>query len=69
MSDTGLRIIPTHTFETAGMADVLFVPGGPGQNAQMTNAGMLGYQHRVGHQASWVSSVCMGSLRSVAHES
>lgn len=62
VSDAGLRILPTHTFETAGMADLLFVPGGPGQNAQMTNPAMIDYLRRVGRQASWVTSVCTGSL-------
>jgi cyclohexyl-isocyanide hydratase len=62
VSDTGLRILPTHTFETAGLADVLFVPGGPGQNAQMTNPAMLDYLRRVSTQAQWVTSVCTGSL-------
>lgn len=62
VSDAGLRILPTHTFETAGMADLLFVPGGPGQNAQMTNPAMIDYLRHVGRQASWVTSVCTGSL-------
>jgi cyclohexyl-isocyanide hydratase len=62
VSDAGLRILPTHTFETASMADLLFVPGGPGQNAQMTNPAMIDYLRHVGRQASWVTSVCTGSL-------
>ncbi|MFM0257258.1 DJ-1/PfpI family protein [Paraburkholderia sediminicola] len=62
VSDAGLRILPTHTFETASMADLLFVPGGPGQNAQMTNPAMIDYLRQVGRQASWVTSVCTGSL-------
>ncbi|TKC81488.1 DJ-1/PfpI family protein [Trinickia terrae] len=62
VSDTGLAILPTHTFETAGAADVLFVPGGPGQIAQMTNDAMLGYLRRTAADAAWVTSVCTGSL-------
>lgn len=62
VSDTGLAILPTHTFQTAGAADVLFVPGGPGQIEQMANAALLDYLRRTADGAAWVTSVCTGSL-------
>ncbi|VVM67364.1 Isonitrile hydratase [Pseudomonas fluorescens] len=61
-SDVGLRLVPTHTFETAGKIDVLFVPGGPGQSAQMDNSVLLDYLRRTASQAKYVTSVCTGSL-------
>lgn len=61
-SDTGLRLLPTHTFASSVQPDLLFVPGGPGQNAQMTNPAMIGYLAATGKNAAYVTSVCTGSL-------
>jgi len=62
VSDTGLRLLPTHAFADSAQPDLLFVPGGPGQNAQMTNPAMIAYLAAAGKNAAYVTSVCTGSL-------
>jgi cyclohexyl-isocyanide hydratase len=59
---SGLRILPTATFEDAPQADILFVPGGPGQLALMNDAPTLSFLKRQAAQAQYVTSVCTGSL-------
>jgi cyclohexyl-isocyanide hydratase len=58
-SDTGLKIVPTHTFAGAPPCDVLFVPGGPGVNDAMLDGEVLAFVQR---PAARVTSVCTGSL-------
>jgi cyclohexyl-isocyanide hydratase len=58
-SDTGLRIVPTHTFVDAPPCDVLFVPGGPGVNEAMLDAEVIAFVQR---PAERITSVCTGSL-------
>jgi len=58
-SDTGLRVVPTHTFADAPEHDVLFVPGGPGVNEAMLDDDVLAFVRR---PARHVTSVCTGSL-------
>ncbi|WP_244627089.1 hypothetical protein [Microvirga tunisiensis] len=38
---SGLRLIPTTTFASCPQADILFVPGGPGQIALMAGSEIL----------------------------
>jgi cyclohexyl-isocyanide hydratase len=58
----GLRILPTISFEDAPPADILFVPGGPGQLPLMEDAETLDFLRRQGAGARYVTSVCTGSL-------
>jgi len=58
-SDTGLRIVPTHTFADAPPCDVLFVPGGPGVNEAMLDPEVIAFVQR---PAERITSVCTGSL-------
>jgi len=58
-SDTGLKIVPTHTFADAPPCDVLFVPGGPGVNEAMLDDEVIAFVQR---PARTVTSVCTGSL-------
>lgn len=61
-SDAGLSLLPSHTFETCPGLDVLCVPGGPGQQRLMQDQQVLSWLNRQGQAASWVTSVCSGSL-------
>ena len=58
-SDTGLKIVPTHTFADAPPCDVLFVPGGPGVNEAMLDDEVIAFVQR---PARTITSVCTGSL-------
>ncbi|RDJ20450.1 DJ-1/PfpI family protein [Bosea caraganae] len=59
---SGLQILPTASFETCAAADILFVPGGPGQVALMEDAETLAFLRRQAASARYVTSVCTGSL-------
>jgi cyclohexyl-isocyanide hydratase len=62
-SDTGIAVTPTATFATCPRElDILFVPGGFGQNQLMHDAEVLAFLADRGAQAKYVTSVCSGSL-------
>jgi cyclohexyl-isocyanide hydratase len=61
-ADSKLSILPTTTFDDCPLLDLLMVPGGPGQEALMTDAATLDFVRRQGAQARWVTSVCTGAL-------
>lgn len=60
--NSGLMIVPSATFETCAQADILFVPGGPGQVALMTDGDTLSFLQRQSQNARYITSVCTGSL-------
>ncbi|WP_207480185.1 DJ-1/PfpI family protein [Arenibaculum pallidiluteum] len=59
---SGLRILPTTAFADCPQADILFVPGGPGQLALMEDEETLAFLRRQAAGARQVTSVCTGSL-------
>jgi cyclohexyl-isocyanide hydratase len=61
-SDTGLRILPTTSFNDCSPLDVLCVPGGPGVNAMLEDSEVLDFLRRAGENARYVTSVCTGAL-------
>lgn len=58
----GLRLLPTHTLTDAPQADILFVPGGPGQLDLMDDTEVLDFLRTQAAGARYVTSVCTGSL-------
>ncbi|AUN30865.1 DJ-1/PfpI family protein [Niveispirillum cyanobacteriorum] len=58
----GLRLLPTHTLTNAPQADILFVPGGPGQLDLMDDTEVLDFLRAQAAGAGYVTSVCTGSL-------
>ncbi len=58
----GLRILPTGTFSGGPKADIVFVPGGPGQISLMEDNEVLSFLRRQASGARYVTSVCTGSL-------
>lgn len=63
-TDTVMSIVATHGFDDAWVApDILFIPGGTeGTMRLLTDEKMLGFLADRGAQASWITSVCSGSL-------
>ena len=63
VSDTGVPIVPTQTFDevTAGLT-VLFVPGESGTGTVMNDPHVVSFLQRVGPSADYVTSVCTGAL-------
>lgn len=61
-TDAGFDLLPTATFTEVTHADILCVPGGFGTVAAMEDAETLDWVRAVGNDATWVTSVCTGSL-------
>ncbi|WP_343552985.1 DJ-1/PfpI family protein [Pantoea sp.] len=62
MSDRGMAIVPTMTFNECPQLDLICIPGGPGQIALMDDVETLDFIRRMAENAQWVTSVCTGSL-------
>jgi len=58
----GLRLTPTTTFADCPQADILFVPGGPGQLQLMQDEETLNFLRQQSSGAQLITSVCTGSL-------
>jgi cyclohexyl-isocyanide hydratase len=61
-TDAGFSIMPTATLDDVRTADILCIPGGFGTVAVMEDDALLVWVRRVGASATWVTSVCTGSL-------
>ena len=62
-SDTGfLRITATRGIDDITEADILLVPGGPGDHAVMQHAPTLAWIRRLHERTTWTTSVCTGAL-------
>jgi cyclohexyl-isocyanide hydratase len=61
-TDTGLGMLPTTTMRDCPQLDVLFVPGGGGQNSLLDDGMTLEFLRTQAESARYVTSVCTGSL-------
>ncbi|NJR80478.1 DJ-1/PfpI family protein [Sphingomonas corticis] len=61
-TDAGFSILPTATFADVPAADILCVPGGFGTHDVIADDETMAWVTRVGEGATWVTSVCTGSL-------
>jgi cyclohexyl-isocyanide hydratase len=61
-TEKGLIIAADTTFDAAPPFDLLFVPGGPGQQEVMEDEPTLAFLREQGRSARLVTSVCTGSL-------
>jgi putative intracellular protease/amidase len=62
-NDTGsLALTADRTLADVPDPDVVVVPGGPGQDAQMDNAALLDWLRTADAATTWTTSVCTGSL-------
>lgn len=61
-TDAGFSILPTATFADVPRADILCVPGGFGINDVIADDEAMAWVRSVGADATWVTSVCTGSL-------
>src|ERR1700722_19075951 len=63
VSDTGIPIVPTQTFDdVADGLTVLFVPGGTEAYPLMNDLKVVSFLQRVAPTAEYVTSVCTGAL-------
>jgi cyclohexyl-isocyanide hydratase len=63
-TDTGMAVVPTHSFDQAfAEPDILFAPGGAaGTMAVLKDPDVMEFMAGRGANASWVTSVCTGAL-------
>ena len=61
-TDAGFSIVPTATFAGLPATDILCVPGGMGVNGVIADDAAMAWVTQVGQAATWVTSVCTGSL-------
>jgi transcriptional regulator GlxA family with amidase domain len=57
-----VAVSPEFTFSNAPALDVVLVPGGPGQLAQMGNEALRAYLRAASEAGTLVTSVCTGAL-------
>lgn len=57
-----LSLVATRTVGEVTAPDIVLVPGGPGQDAQMRNGSLLDWLRAVDATSTWTTSVCTGSL-------
>jgi cyclohexyl-isocyanide hydratase len=61
-TDAQFALLPTATFAQVPRTDILCVPGGFGTVAAMEDAETIAWLRQVAAEATWVTSVCTGSL-------
>lgn len=62
-NDSGsLALVAEKTLGEVPSPDMVIVPGGPGQSAQMENAALLDWLRAADATSTWTTSVCTGSL-------
>ena len=62
VSDRGLGIMPTCTFENCPPLDLICVPGGAGVVEALADVETVDFIRRQGGRAEYVTSVCMGAF-------
>lgn len=58
----GMEVLPQHTFADHPPLDVIVVPGGQGTRTEVNNETLIAWLAGVGATATWITSVCTGSL-------
>jgi len=62
-TDTGITSVEARrSFTETDSPDIVLVPGGPGSRTEMEDEETLAWLRRVAPGATWVTSVCTGSL-------
>ena len=61
-TDAGFDLLPTASFADVTRADILCVPGGFGVTDAIEDAETLDWVRDMGASATWVTSVCTGSI-------
>lgn len=57
-----LALVADKRLEDVPTPDIVVVPGGPGQSAQMENEALLNWLRTADATSTWTTSVCTGSL-------
>ena len=62
LSDRGLGIMPSCTFQSCPTLNLICVPGGAGVVEALADVETIDFVHRQGARADYVTSVCMGAF-------
>jgi len=62
VSEHGLAIVPTKTFEDVRELDLVMVPGGSGQIEAAEDEATLAWLREIAGSAKWITSACTGAL-------
>jgi transcriptional regulator GlxA family with amidase domain len=62
VTDTQMRIMPDHDFETCPPVDILVTAGGVDPSPELRDEATISWLREVGASADYVTSVCTGSL-------
>ena len=62
LTDAGFALLPTATFADAAQPDILCAPGGFGTQDAMEDTATMAWVRHAAAGATWVTSVCTGSL-------
>jgi cyclohexyl-isocyanide hydratase len=62
VSDRGLGVMPTCTFDSCPPLDLICVPGGAGVVEALADAGTVDFIRREGGRAKYVTAVCTGAF-------
>jgi cyclohexyl-isocyanide hydratase len=62
VTDTKLRIVPDHDFESCPPVDILVVGGGIDPSSEMSDRAVMDWFRSVAETAEYITSVCTGSL-------
>ena len=62
VTDTKLRLLPDHDFETCPPLDILVVAGGVDPSTEMRDDNVMSWMRTTGDAAEYVTSVCTGAL-------
>lgn len=61
-TEMGLTFANLHALADVARADMIMIPGGPGQTEAMQDQAFMAEVRRLGESAEYVTSVCTGSL-------
>ncbi|HVK79158.1 MAG TPA: DJ-1/PfpI family protein [Verrucomicrobiae bacterium] len=61
-TEMGLTFANLHALADVAHADMIMIPGGPGQTEAMQDSAFMAEVKRLGESAQYVTSVCTGSL-------
>lgn len=62
VTDTRIRILPDHDFDSCPPLDIVLVGGGVDPSSEMRDEAVLSWLRRQGGAADYVTSVCTGAL-------
>ncbi len=61
-TDSGFKILPSHSFAECAQADLICVPGGHGVREAINDPEIVDFVRKQASAAQWITSVCTGAF-------